>query len=173
MAIKKPKRPDIKIRVNNVGGFNDNLPPTAQAVVNALLGQGKQRSSLSFAVNLLPPTVNSMYTHTRHNTRLTKETKDFRTLVKMAIGANKFGFKCGGTVAVLIFLESPKWITLKHTVREMDTDNRIKPTLDAVKEAIGVPDETNWELHVWKLASKNTRTTVHLFDLGDVVNFYT
>jgi Holliday junction resolvase RusA-like endonuclease len=168
----RPKRAEIKVRVNNTGPLIENLPFTARAVLNALLGQGKQRSSLSFAVNCLPPTVNGMYTHTRFNTRLTKETKDFRTLVRFAIGANRFGFKNGGTVAVMMFLESPKWLTLKHTVREMDADNRVKPTLDAIKEAVGVPDETNWELHVWKVASKQTRTTVYLFDLGDVVDFH-
>ena len=72
----------------------------------------------------------------------------------------------------MIFLESPHWITQKYTVREMDGDNRIKPTLDAIKNATGVPDETNWEYHVWKIASKQVRTTVFLFDLGDLVDFY-
>lgn len=81
-------------------------------------------------------------------------------------------FKCKGSAAALIFLETPHWITKKHTVAEMDADNRIKPTLDAVKNATGVPDETNWEVHVWKIASNQIRTTVYLFDTGDLVDYY-
>lgn len=168
--VKLPKT-EIKIRVKNVEPLTKVLPFTAQAVLNALLGQGKQRSALNFAVNELPPTVNHMYKHTRFGTRLTEEAKTFRTLVGLAIGAQRFTFKSRGTSAVLIFLESPHWITKKLTVRERDGDNRIKPTLDAIKEFTGIPDETNWEVHVWKVASRQTRTTVYLFDLGDVVDY--
>lgn len=123
-------------------------------------------------MNLLPPTVNGMYTHTRFATRLSEETLIFRDMASIAIGSQKFHFKTGGIVAGMIFIESPHWITLKHTLREMDLDNRIKPLFDAVKHALGLADETNWEFHVYKVQSKNTRTTVHLFDLGDIVDFY-
>lgn len=167
----KAPRKEIKIRVRNVPPLLSALPLTGQILINGLLGTGKQRSFLTFAINTLPPTVNHMYIHTRNGTRLTEDAKVFRDLVHLAIGHQKFTYKCGGTAAVLIFLESPHWITKKLTVREMDVDNRVKPTLDGVKNAIDIPDETNWELHVWKVASKQTRTTVYLFDLGDVVDF--
>jgi Holliday junction resolvase RusA-like endonuclease len=72
----------------------------------------------------------------------------------------------------MILLESPRWITKKHTIRAMDLDNRVKPMLDAIKESINSPDETNWELHVYKVASKKEQTTVAIFDLGDVINYH-
>lgn len=169
----KPHRKEFKVRVNNVGPLlNSNLPLTAQFIINGLLGMGKQRSSLSFAVNRLPPTVNHMYEKTRFSVRLSEETKIFRDLVAIAIGHQRFTFKTGGTVAMVIFLESPNWITKKLTIREWDVDNRMKSLGDAIKNFIELPDETTWEIHIWKVASKNIRTTCHLFDLGDVVNFY-
>lgn len=170
-AIPHPKQ-EIHVRTRSVGPLAENLPYTAQLLLNGLLKDGKSRSHLSFAVNCLPPTVNNMYTHTRFSTRLTPEAKSFRDLVALAIGHQRFLFKCKGTAIALIFLESPYWLTQKSTVREMDADNRVKPTLDGVKNATGVPDETNWEVHVWKCASKIERTTVYLFDLGDVVNYH-
>lgn len=167
------KRPEIRIRKRNVAPLGKYYPVTAQILINALLGMGKSRSCLNFAVNVLPPTVNHMYIKRGRRMILTQETRDFRDLVTLAIGHQKNTFKCNGTAAVMIFLESPHWITQKLTIREMDADNRIKPTLDAVKLSIGVPDETNWELHVWKVASKQIRTTVYLFDLGDLIDFCT
>lgn len=131
-----------------------------------------KRSHLSFSVNMMPPSVNKMYVHTRFATRLTEEAKDFRMVAGLAIGHQKHTFSCGGTAVVMIFLENPHWITLKLMVNEMDVDNRIKPILDAIKEATGIPDETNWEIHAWKIVSKQIRTTVHLFDAGDVVDYY-
>lgn len=165
-------RVEYKIRLNQVGPLSENLPLTAKLILEGLKSLGKQLSSFSFIINRLPPTANHMYEHTRFNTRLTEETKAFRIDVANSIGLNRLRYKCGGTAAVLIFLESPNWITKKLTIREWDADNRVKSLLDAVKHWINVPDETNWELHVWKIASKHTRTTCHLFDLGDLVNFY-
>lgn len=169
----KPPRIEYKIRLNHVGPLLKNLPITAQFIINGIMGLGKNRCHLCFALNKLPPTVNNMYNHSRYGTRLTEEAKEFRVSVALAIGHQRLHYKCGGTAAVLIFLESPNWVTQKLTIREWDADNRIKPLLDAVKIWINVPDETNWELHVWKVASTQTRTTCYLFDLGDLINFHT
>ncbi len=73
---------------------------------------------------------------------------------------------------VLIFLQSPFWLTKKDTMRDMDGDNRVKALLDAVQEATGVRDYTNWEFHCYKAASSTIRTTAYFFDLGDVVQWF-
>lgn len=136
------------------------------------MGSAVRRSTLSFSVGMLPPSANSMHLHSRFNTRLTDESVLFRKLVNTAIGSQKFMFKTGGTVGGIIFLESPKWLTLEKKLKEMDVDNRPKALFDAVKHSLALADETNWEFHAYKILSKNIRTTVHLFDMGDMVEFY-
>lgn len=168
----EPPREEIKVRITQVPPFGKRFPVTAQILLNAFLTQGRRRSFLSFSLNQLPPTVNHMYQHTRFGTRLTEEATSFRDMVALAVGHQRHTFKCGGTACVMIFLESPRWLTKKMTIREMDVDNRIKPVLDGIKNCTGVPDETNWEIHCWKVASRAERLTVYLFDLGDLVEFY-
>lgn len=162
---------ELRIRPKLVGSLVNFLPPSATAILHALT-QDKKRPTLSFAVAMLPPTVNHAYIHTRFNARLSEEYKFFKTVVSSTVKITNPFFKISGTACVIILLESPRWITKKHTIRTMDLDNRVKPMLDAIKDAIGSPDETNWELHVYKIASKKEQTTVCLFDMGDVVNYH-
>lgn len=128
---------------------------------------------MSFAVNGLPPTTNHDKGQAFGRKFLTKDTKLFRDKVAFTIGHQKFTFKTGGTVCALVFLESPNWVSGKLTLNRMDGDNRIKPLFDAIQNHILKPDEINWEHHVYKVASKNKRTTVYMIDLGDLVDFYT
>lgn len=72
----------------------------------------------------------------------------------------------------MIFYQSPHWLTKRDTIRDMDGDNRVKALFDAIQETTNVRDCTNWEFHCYKVASGITRTTVYLFDLGDVIQFY-
>lgn len=162
---------ELKIRPRLVGALVDFLPSSALAILGAL-SQDKKRPTLSFAVAMLPPTVNHAYIHTRFNARLSEEYKFFKSVVNHTVKVTNPLFKISGTACVMILLESPRWITKKHTIRTMDLDNRVKPMLDSIKEAINSPDETNWELHVYKIASKREQTTVCIFDLGDVVNYH-
>lgn len=164
------KKPEVKVRVKFVSSLGNTFPPTAQAVVDWACRNNCRLAS--FAVNQLPPTVNHNYHHTRFSTRLTDEAKAFRDLVGLSMGVHKTGWKPRGVVMAMLFFESPFWITKKHTTRDMDCDNRVKPLLDAIQYATGVPDNTNWEFHVWKIPSKLTRTTVYLFELGDLVEWY-
>lgn len=53
----------------------------------------------------------------------------------------------------------------------MDHDNLIKPTLDIMSQALEVDDKKVWELHAYKAASHQKRTTLYLFDLGDVIHY--
>ena len=162
---------ELKVRPRLVGAMIDYLPPSALAILQALT-QEKKGAHLSFAVPMLPPTVNHAYIHTRFNARLSEEYKFFKTVVAQTVKITNPVFKISATASVMILLESPRWITKKHTIRTMDLDNRVKPMLDAIKDAIKSPDETNWELHVYKIASKREQTTVAIFDLGDVVNYH-
>lgn len=136
------------------------------------MSQGKQNSLLSLAVPVLPPTVNHLYESAGANRYLTKEYRLFKQMVWADLGARAVNWKPRGAVMVLIFLQSPFWVTKKGTMRDMDGDNRVKALLDAIKDATKVPDYTNWEIHVWKAASAKVRTTTYLFDLGDVVPWF-
>jgi Holliday junction resolvase RusA-like endonuclease len=102
----------------------------------------------------------------------TKGVDDFRLLVLEALGEDRFKWKPNGPLAVVICLESKLWVTQTRQVRQMDADNKVKVVLDSIENATGIPDELYWHLHVFKLSSKRNRTTVHVFDLGDIVEFY-
>jgi Holliday junction resolvase RusA-like endonuclease len=162
---------ELKIRPRLVGSLIDFLPPSALAILHTHT-QEKKVPTLSFAVSMLPPTVNHAYIYTRYNARLSEEYKFFKVVVAQTVKLTNPLFKISHTACVMMLFESPRWITKKHTIREMDLDNRIKPMLDAIKESINSPDETNWELHAYKIASKREQTTVCIFDLGDVVNYH-
>lgn len=162
---------ELKVRPRLVGSLIDFLPASALAILQTHSADRK-KPTLSFAVGMLPPTVNHAYIHTRYNARLSEEYKFFKSVVLQTVKLTNPGFKIIGTACVMLLFESPRWITKKHTIREMDLDNRVKPMLDAIKESINSPDETNWELHAYKIASKREQTTVCIFDLGDVVNLH-
>lgn len=166
------KPPELTIRTRVGREFGVDMPPTACVLLGSLLGQARPLPAISFAVGALPPTINHMYTQVGHRRVLSVEAQTFRQLVTIGIGAKRFDWKPAGLVASLIFLASPHWITKKHTLRDMDGDNRIKPLFDAIQATTGVRDCTNWEFHCWKLASAKVQTIVYLFDLGDIVEWY-
>ncbi len=171
-AVKVPARQPITIRKQVVREFGVDFPPTAVVLLEWALAQSKQNGHLSFSVPSIPPTVNHLYNTIGDRWIMSKEGKRFKQEVAASIGGMKAKWKPRGVVMVLIFLESPHWVTKKHTIRDMDGDNRIKALLDAVQAHTGYPDYTNWELHVYKVASLKLRTTTYLFDLGDVVNWH-
>lgn len=166
------KEKEIKIRIRSVSSLSESFPVTAKLIIKWFESLGKTSNFISFSVDTLPPTANDLYRYGKRSVWLSKEVKTFREWVNIAIGLQKHYKKFNGVVCVLMFVESPYWITKKNTVKKMDLDNRIKSTLDAIKLSIGFPDETNWEIHAWKIPSKKTRTTVYLFDLGDLIDFY-
>lgn len=169
----KPKTPLLKVRTRIVKEFGVDMPPTARALFALLSSAPRPLPSLSFAVPSLPPTVNHMYVQgARGGRRLSQETLDFRQLTAIAIGAQRFTWRPTGAVTALVFYLSPHWVTKRHELRDMDADNRLKPLFDAVQEATGVPDYTNWEIHCYKVASSVTRTVVYLLDLGDLIDVY-
>lgn len=161
------------VRVKTMGHLGADFPETAKVIFNWALNQSRKREYISFSVPDLPPSVNHMYIQVGHARRvLSPEAQTFRELVTLAIGSQRHNWKPKGVVMAMVFLQSPLWINKKHQIRDMDGDNRLKSLLDAVQVTTGIPDNTNWEYHVWKVPSGQKRTTVFMFDLGDVVEFY-
>lgn len=171
MSRKKANK-EVPIRTKVMKEFGVDIPETAKLIFDWALRGDRKKPMLSFGVSSLPPSVNHMYEMRGRRRYLTQEALDFRQLVQIAIGAGRFGWKPAGAVMSLIFLESPHWITKKHTIRDMDGDNRVKPLFDAIQITTGVKDYTNWEFHCYKLASSKIRTSVYLFDVGDLVEWY-
>jgi Holliday junction resolvase RusA-like endonuclease len=152
--------------------FGEDVPDTARPIFD--LAAARQWPSLSFAVPALPPSTNRMHTQvTRERRVLSAETVTFRQMTALAIGHRRHDWKPVGQVAALVFLAQPYWLTKKLTIREVDCDNMLKPLFDAIQHAVDVPDETNWEVHAWKITTtKRVQTAVYLFDLGGVVDVY-
>lgn len=104
--------------------------------------------------------------------RLRPEATDWRTVLTESMGPLRFKWKPTGVTAAVLLFETPYWLTGRRTIREKDIDNLVKPTMDAVQQSTEIPDELHWELHPYKVLSKRQRTTVLLYDLGDVVDYY-
>lgn len=106
------------------------------------------------------------------NQRLRPEVLHWRESVALAMGSLKESWRPSGITAAIILIESPYWLTARRTVRQQDLDNKLKPLIDAIQHATNVVDELHWQLHAFKVLSKRQRTTIFLYDLGDVVEYY-
>ena len=104
--------------------------------------------------------------------RLKQEVLDWRVVVMESMGENRWKWKPTGVTAAILLFEGPQWLTARRTVREEDADNKTKPAFDAIEHATDVPDELHWQFHVFKVLSKRKRTSIFLFDLGDVIEFF-
>lgn len=168
-----PQYDQIKVRRRYVSADPDNLPASACVLLNwaAVTLQSQQR--LTFVVEGLPPSVNKIYRGMGRNRTRTDEYRSFESEVAASLYGRLKNWNPLGTVMVLVILESPNWVTKKNTIRDMDADNRLKALLDCIQHATSIPDNINWEVHVWKQSSDNERSSCFLFDLGDVVNHFT
>lgn len=190
----------VPVRVKQAGQLGVVWPEEAQILMTHFEAKCKNRGliHLQFQVDGLPISLNHMYEKGRGSefckptapgafqdsrgkwrrksdeirTKLRQEVIDWRVVVMNAMGAKRWDWKPTGVTACMLLFETPYWITQKRTVREMDADNKMKPALDAIQHATDVPDELHWQLHVFKLLSKRQRTTIFLYDLGDVVEYY-
>lgn len=164
------KKSSIKIRTRIVDSVR---PPIANLIINHYLDNSE--SNCSFVI----PDVVTSVNHIKkmgYNRKTGKpfpinkeEYNDFKALTYYSTIKQK-GFKPKGITSCIIIFEMATWITKEHKIRVMDCDNRIKPTLDSIKHAIGVDDERYWHEHIFKAVGKKNRTHVWLFDLGDIVN---
>jgi Holliday junction resolvase RusA-like endonuclease len=164
------------VRVKLIGEFGKNIPSAAKAILDyyTKLGSEKGLTDVTFTVDGTPRSLNHMYGRNAKTGAVWRkpDVDDFTYRVIEALGEKRWTFKPTGPCAAIIFLESPYWITMERQVRESDADNRIKVVMDAFEKATGLPDELNWQFHVFKVASKRARTTVYIFDLGDVVEYF-
>lgn len=104
--------------------------------------------------------------------QLKPEVIAWRTVLTEAMGDLRWKWTPKGVTAAVILYESPAWLNVRREVRENDLDNKVKPALDAIQHATETPDELFWQLHVFKALSKRNRTTIFLYDLGDIVEHY-
>lgn len=161
--------------MNIAGELGKAWPEVTQLLLKYYLENAKNKNLLwmNFKAHDLPLSLNHMYGRTKKGkTYLRKELLDYRALVIEVMGNKRWQWKPTGVTAAIILMESPHWVTKTRHVREMDADNKVKPIFDAVENATQVPDELHWQFHVFKIQSKWKRTTVYLFDLGDIVEYY-
>lgn len=104
--------------------------------------------------------------------RLKPRVMDWRLIVMETMGAARFEWRPTGVTAAILLFESNEWLHKNRKVRAKDADNLAKPAFDAIQFATETPDDLHWEFHVYKVLAQRPRTTVMLFDLGDVVDFY-
>lgn len=146
-------------------------PANIQAVIDAF--KVTSAAHIEFSINMIPTSVNNQYIKGRNGRQYGHhpDVIAMRDLVALTLGRNKV--KLRGIVSAVIVVESPTWTTKAGTVRESDIDNRAKTILDAVQKAVPTfRDQNVWEVHLFKLAAKHVRTSVYLFDIGDVIPFY-
>lgn len=182
------------MRVKLAGELGKTWPATVQLLTEHFnenaLKLGLQR--LHFQVDGMPLSLNHQY-HERlafckpgtpgafqdrsgrwrvRSKELRSEAHDWRLVLTQAMGPLRFKWQPTGTTAAILLFETPHWLTGKRQVRQMDADNKTKPALDAIQEATEIPDELHWQFHVFKVLSKRQRTTIFLYDLGDIVEYW-
>lgn len=174
------------MRTKLSGEAQRDPPKLVSLLTSHYAGISKQNNwpYVHFVMDGLPMSVNHMYDRIGYKksaangggngviTKRKKEVDDFRLNLMQAMGDQRFSWKPTGVTSAVIMLESPYWLTMKRQVAQQDADNRVKVILDAVEFASGAPDELYWNLHIFKAASKRIRTTVWLFDMGDVVEYF-
>lgn len=91
-------------------------------------------------------------------------------MMKMAVeyGAHLILPLINATFGMMIILESQTWVLTSEKNRgknaRKDVDNRIKPVLDALVEAVGSDADHNcWDVHAFKLTGTEERTTIYLY----------
>lgn len=183
-----------QMRVKMAGQLGKVWPETADLLIKHFetICTEKGLDSLAFQVHGLPVSLNHQYRQDLmfckvgtpgafqdkqgrwrvRNNRLKPEVKDWRNVLSECMGDLRFKWKPTGVCVAILLFESPHWLDGRRQVREKDADNLVKPALDAVQQATGIPDELNWQCHAFKVLSKRQRTTFFLYDVGDVIEYY-
>lgn len=171
MKISNEKRAGKKVRVKSVGDW----PLLSKIIVSHYEGVTKElgTKSVCFDVPMLPKSLNHYKTlrvirgkpiYILHN-----DVNALRQLVMIEMRTKNIEWKPTGITAAVVLFCDPVWVTKDRTVRKMDVDNRPKTMFDAIEHITGAPDELHWNVHAFKVFSKQTRTRVYLFDIGDIV----
>lgn len=182
------------MRVKLCGQLGAVWPETTTMLINSYRQRCEERGlvSLEFSVDGLAKSLNNQYSRGLkfckpgtpgafqdksgkwrvQSQYLKPEVIDWRHVVAETLGDLRWTWKPTGVTAAVILLAGQHWITARRLIREEDADNKVKPTLDAVQHSTGTPDELHWEVFVSKVLSKRRRTFIFLYDLGDVVEYY-
>lgn len=187
----------MRVRVDSRGplDLDSNLPEVVKALVEVYGRMCGQRGlpSTRIQVPSIPLSLNHQYEHTtqftkagspgafqdaagrwrRKGKKLKPQVEAWRLEVMSMVNQSRSRWKPTGVTAAIVLFESPFWLTQRREVRVDDVDNKVKPTLDAARDAYHVPDELHWHLHAFKVLSAHSRTTIFLYDLGDVVDYFT
>lgn len=171
------------MRTKLVGELQKVMPFHAKQLIDVLTADCNMEGlrHINFTMDGLPMSVNHMYDRIGHKkangqngviTKLKPEVTQFRLELMEAMAEKRFSWRPTGIYVAIVLFESAHWLTQERKVSQMDADNRVKVLLDAIEIATDVPDELCWQVHLFKVASKRTRTTVFLFDQGEVVEYY-
>lgn len=183
-----------KMRVRLAGELGKIWPENAQLNIEYYEKKCQELGlmHLEFRVDGMPPSLNHQYEMgTRYckpgtpgafmdgkgkwrvrSNRLKDNAIDWRLVLMETMGRDRWKWKPTGTTAAVLLFETPEWLLKNRTVRQMDADNKTKPVFDAIETATQTPDHLHWEFHVYKVLSKRIRTTIWLFDMGDIVEHY-
>ena len=176
------------------GEFGITMPEEAQMLIDHYSQKCLRRGwiQISFSVDGLPMSLNHQYDETlvfcskddpgafqdkrgrwrRRGKSLKPQALEWRRILLETLGAKRWSWKPTGITAAVLLFQSPRWLTARRMVRQEDADNKVKPAFDAIESATTIPDELHWQFHVFKVLSKRARTTIFLFDLGDIVEYH-
>lgn len=171
--LKKEKFKKSKIEVIN------HLNPLSGVIKDYYLH--KSSHAIELFVEMLPPSANKLYEKgvrfsVKHNKQVIHcsnhpDIEVFRNFVWKVVNNQKAKFVPTGTVAAVIELYSKDWLNKDGTTKKKDSDNMIKPLMDALEEALGFPDELVYYHHVFKVIPESDRQAVKvtLFDTDPII----
>ena len=135
----------------------------------------KQR--LEFTIDMNPVSTNHQYNKRIYKNKKTgrmilsqsntDEVEVLRIKVKSSIAKTGKLWGVKGTVACMIMIESKHWLNKDRSPKKRDVDNQLKTLLDSIEKATGVPDETNFQVMVFKVPSSVEKTRVYMYDLEE------
>ncbi len=168
----------VKVRVTHVDLSTERfdavtaVTPRVASQIATIMTTGVQGIP-PLAINLwfLPKSLNHQYVRRGKGQQydLDPEIKALRDEMYAKLAPIRGRWAPTGLLGAVIVFASPSWLTKEHTIRSVDTDNKVKPLLDAFEKATGINDARFWETHVFKAYSNVTCTTLFVYDLGDIV----
>lgn len=88
----------------------------------------------------IPPSVNSIYVHTRTSTRLDPKVVEYRKTVREFLERSGWLAQLRNLspqpLSCYLLFSSPQWWTQEGRIASKDLDNRIKACLDAIEDAV-------------------------------------
>lgn len=166
----------VPVRKDIIHG--EGMPEIARINIDYYLKRCQELglSHLAYRVKKSPPSVNHIYNKSRRRGKgqydIVESVKLYRDLTMEALDQTGKKWKPVGVTAGVILFANNGWIRKDGTVALVDADNKIKTALDATEIHTRIGDERFWDLHVFKVCSKKTHTDIYLFDLGDVVQYF-